>query len=77
MDEEKWNLENVDCPRGFNRFGTIDGCYRIAGEYCDWSGLYPAAVTECEKYGPTVHLAGNENFGIISSLLFNNIIQVM
>ncbi len=60
VDKEKWIMRGSNCTRGFSRFGTTDGCYRIAGEKCDrstWLSL-DDAEKECMKYGSNVHLAG-------------------
>ncbi len=58
INEEKWNRQSSSCPPGFSRFGTTNGCYRIAGEGCSWEGTWHNAEAQCTGYGPKVHLAG-------------------
>ncbi len=59
IGEVQWNLESpsLECPYGFDRFGTKCGCYRIAGT---WYGTWQSAQIKCSHYGSNVHLAGNQ-----------------
>ncbi len=66
-NEQKWIVNGnpltssvMPCSAGFGRFGTVSGCYRLAGDG-SWTGLWWQARNECQGYGSHVHLAGMAN----------------